>query len=141
MGGAGGGLRVTFRVRLPANRTRDILIRFVAIAALFLVLAVARHAQAEDYDYAKLQSFVSAIMKVSERIEAWRPMIESAPDRETREALVEEADADFAQAVEETEGITSEEYWEIYNDAREDEALRRRIDVLLAARNRSGADP
>ncbi len=114
--------------------------RFVAALACGLLVAAAlagsgvRSAGAEEYDRAKLDAFVTAIMEVSQRIEAWRPRIEGAESEEVRNALAEEAEADLARAVAETEGITQEEYWEIYNEARENDSLRQRIDALLSAR-------
>ena len=105
-----------------------------ALIAAGLTLGGARSAGAGDYGAAKLDAFVAAVIEVSRRIEAWRPRIESAADEDTRNALIEQATADLAGAVTQTEGITGEEYREIYDAAREDEALRGRIDTLLSAR-------
>lgn len=113
---------------------------FAAVAvltvALGAVLAGVRPVAAEDYeDYgeATLAAFVAAVVEVSRRIEEWRPRIEAAADGDERAALIAEADADFARAVAAIEGITWEEYREIYDRARRDEALRARIAALLAA--------
>ena len=69
----------------------------------------------------------------AERIEAWRPLIESTADEDEREALIEDAQADLARAIEEMEGIDEDEYYAIYEAAREDEALRNRINEILSA--------
>lgn len=113
---------------------------FVAAAVLTIALGVAlagvRPAaaeDAEDYGAATLAAFAAAVVEVSRRIEEWRPRIEAAADERARAALIEEADADFARAVAAIEGITWEEYREIYARARRDEALRARIAALLAA--------
>ena len=110
---------------------------FVAAAVLTVALGVApagvRPAAAEDYGAATLAAFAAAVVEVSRRIEEWRPRIEAAADENARAALIEEADADFARAVAAIEGITWEEYREIYARARRDEALRARIAALLAA--------
>ena len=97
------------------------------------VLAPAPRASAEEYSDATLEAFVFAAIEVSRRIETWRPLVESAADEDEREALIEEAQADLARAIEEADGIGEDEYYAIYNDAREDEALRKRIDDIFSA--------
>ena len=97
------------------------------------VLAAAPRASAEDYSDATLEAFVSAAVEVSRRIETWRPLIEGAADEDEREDMIEEAQADLARAIEETEGIDEDAYYAIYNAAREDEALRTRIDEIFSA--------
>ena len=97
------------------------------------VLAAAPRASAEDYSDATLAAFVSAAVEVSKRIETWRPVIEGAADEDAREDLIEDAQADLARAIDETDGIDADEYYAIYNAAREDEALRARIDEIFSA--------
>ena len=91
-------------------------------------------ASADEYSDATLEAFVSAAIEVSRRIETWRPLIEGTADKDERDALIEDAQADLARAIEETGGIGEDEYHEIYAAAREDEALRGRIDRIF--RNR-----
>ena len=108
-------------------------------ASLLLVAAIAGavlvqvpRASADDFSDATLKAFVSAAIEVSRRIESWRPLIEGAADEDEREALVEDAEADFARAIEETDGIEKDEYYAIYKAAREDETLRKRIDDIFS---------
>ena len=96
------------------------------------VLAPVPRASADEYSDATLEAFVSAAVEVSRRIEAWRPLIEAAADENEREDLIEDAQADLARAIEEAEGIDEDEYYAIYNAAREDEALRTRIDAIFS---------
>ena len=110
------------------------------LAGLLLVVALAGavlvtgpRASAEDYSDATLDAFVSAAIEVSRRIEIWRPLIEGAADEDEREDLIEEAQADLGRAIEETDGIDEDAYYAIYNAAREDEALRARIDEVFSA--------
>ena len=110
------------------------------LAALFfaLVLAAATlapgpRAAAEEYSDAMLEAFASAAIEVSRRIESWRPLIENTAGEDEREALIEDAQADLARAIEETDGIDEDEYYAIYEAAREDEALRNRINEILSA--------
>lgn len=115
--------------------------RVPPLAALLLAIAIAAstltlgsRASADEYSDATLEAFVSAAIEVSRRIEFWRPRIEGTADRDERDALIEDAQADLARAVEETVGISEDEYYAIYEAAREDEALRGRIDVILRSR-------
>ena len=113
-----------------AQRAASLLL-VAAIAGA--VLAQAPRASADDFSDATLKAFVSAAIEVSRRIESWRPLIEGAADEDEREALVEDAEADFARAIEETDGIEKDEYYAIYKAAREDETLRKRIDDIFSA--------
>ena len=111
------------------------LVSFLLVVALAgSVLALGPRASADEYSDATLEAFVSAAIEVSRRIEAWRPRIEGTADKDEREALIEDAQADLARAIEETEGIGADEYYAIYEAAREDEALRGRIDRVLRSR-------
>ena len=105
----------------------------LVIALAGAVLAAGQRASAEDYSDATLAAFVLAAVEVSKRIEIWRPVIEGAADEDERETLIEDAQADLARAIDETDGIDADEYYAIYNAAREDEALRARIDEIFSA--------
>ena len=116
------------------NRVVQRIASLLLVAAIAgAVLAQAPRASADDFSDATLAAFVSAAIEVSRRIETWRPLIEGTADEDEREALVEDAEADFARAIEETEGIDEDEYYAIYEAAREDEALRKRIDEIFSA--------
>lgn len=104
----------------------------VALAAA--VLAMGQRASADEYSDATLEAFVSAAIEVSRRIEVWRPLIEGTTDEEEREDLIEDAQADLARAIEEADGIDEDAYYAIYEAAREDEALRKRINEILSVR-------
>ena len=110
------------------------LVSLLLVAVLAAaVLAAAPRASADDYSDATLAAFVAAAVEVSRRIETWRPVIEGAADENEREDLIEDAQADLARAIDETEGIDADEYYAIYNAAREDEALRARINEIFSA--------
>ena len=111
------------------------LASFLLVVALTgAMLALGPRASADEYGDASLEAFVSAAIEISRRIETWRPLIEGTADDDERNALIEDAQADLARAIEETEGISEDEYYAIYAAAREDEALRGRIDRIF--RNR-----
>ena len=110
------------------------------LAGLLLALALAcaaleagQRAAADDYSDTTLEAFVEAAIQVSRRIEEWRPLIEGTTDEDARAALIESATAEIARAIEDADGIDEDEYYAIYTAAREDEALRARIDGILAA--------
>ena len=68
------------------------------------VLALGPRASADEYSDASLEAFVSAAIEISRRIETWRPLIEGTADEDERDALIEDAQADLARAIEETGG-------------------------------------
>ena len=105
----------------------------LVVALVGAMLATGPRASADEYSDATLEAFVFAAIEVSRRIETWRPLVEGAADEDEREALIEEAQADLARAIEEAEGIGEDEYYAIYHDARENEALRKRIDEIFTA--------
>ena len=125
---AGNAHKHTLKRRTPPLAA--LLFAMVLVAA---TLAPGPRAAADEYSDAMLEAFASAAIEVSRRIEAWRPLIENTADEDERAALIEEAQADLARAIEETEGIDEDEYYAIYEAAREDEALRNRINEILSA--------
>ena len=106
----------------------------VAIAIAAATLAPGSRASADEYSDVMLEAFASAAIEVSKRIEFWRPRIEGTADEDEREDLIEDAQADLARAIEETVGISEDEYYAIYEAAREDEVLRARINTIFENR-------
>ena len=117
------------------SRVMPRLASFLLVVALAgSVLALGPRASADEYSDATLEAFVSAAIEVSRRIETWRPRVEGTADEDERQALIEAAQADLAHAIEETEGVSADEYYAIYEAAREDEVLRGRIDRIFRSR-------
>lgn len=73
-----------------------------------------------------LTAFVTAAVEVAVVAETYGARIEAAEDAD-RSALTEEAQAEMRRAVEETEGISVEQYVAIAEAAQRDEALNLRI--------------
>ena len=115
------------------RRTPPLVALFFALVLAAVTLAQGPRAAADEYSDTMLEAFASAAIEVSRRIETWRPLIENTADEDERAALIEDAQADLARAIEETEGIDEDEYYAIYEAAREDEALRNRINEILSA--------
>jgi len=91
----------------------------------------APEAQAAVSD-AKLDSFVVAALNVSEIAEDYQGRMQQAEDDAARQALATEAREAMIAAVEETDGITVEEYVSISDAARSDQALNQRVMDKLA---------
>ena len=115
------------------RRTLPLAALLFAIVFAAATLAPGPRASADEYSDAALEAFASAAIEVSRRIENWRPLIESTTDEGERQDLIEDAQADLARAIEETQGIDEDEYYAIYEAAREDEALRNRINEIFSA--------
>jgi len=78
-----------------------------------------------------LSAFVSAAINVSEVSASYRQQIDMAEDEATRQRLREEQTAAMVEAVEQTNGITVEEYVAIGEAAQADASLNQRITERL----------
>ena len=87
-------------------------------------------AQAEFED-AKLESFVTAAISVSQLIQQWTPRIQNAENKAHAEKLTQQANAEIEAAVEKTGGITVEEYKQIAQAAQTDPELTARIEKIF----------
>lgn len=104
-----------------------------ALALAFMLgLAAFGPARAQtDISEAKLEAFVAAAVSVSQIIEQWTPRIESAESQEAADDLLDQANAELVAAIEETGGITLEEYKEISQAAQADPSLSARIEEIF----------
>ena len=103
----------------------------LVLAALFLVPGLPAAAQAQDaFNDRKLNAFVVAVVKVDRLIDAWAPKIRSAEDEEQAKAMNEQANAELRQAIEQTDGITVEEYKAISEAMRSDSELMSRVEAI-----------
>lgn len=78
----------------------------------------------------KLESFVDAALDVQGVTESFAPRAESAETDAERQALAEEANTAIRGVIDETPGITIEEYVAIGQAAQENPDLAQRITVL-----------
>lgn len=86
-----------------------------------------------DVSDALLDSFITAALSVSEIAEEYQGRMQSADGDAARQELATEARTAMIAAVEETDGITVEEYLEISEAARVDEDLGQRLQDRFAA--------
>ena len=106
----------------------------IALVAAPLAPALAQEAapvpqmQPEDVSDEMLTAFAMAALTVSEVAESYRSRIGEAQDDAARQQdLQQQAQEEMVQAVEDTDGITVEEYVAISDAARADAALNERV--------------
>ena len=88
----------------------------------------------------ELTSFVDAAMEVQAVQQDYMAQIEAAPEDAERQALVQEAQQEMANAVEETEGMNVQTYNEIGQAAQTNPELNERILAMLQTRQQGGAE-
>lgn len=101
------------------------------VAALFLTLAAQAAMADEEYSDAKLQSFASAVMAVNAVVERWRPQIQAASNEADKQQMAEQANQEMRTAVEDTDGMSVEEYQAIAQAAQSDPQLMGRLDQVF----------
>jgi hypothetical protein len=105
------------------------------IFALLLVFAATGPLRAqEQYDEAKLESFVTAALTVNQLVEQWTPRIQGAASETEAAELRDQANGELVAAIEQTGGISVDEYREISQAAQSDPQLMARISGILDER-------
>jgi hypothetical protein len=106
------------------------------VLAMFLggVLGGPLYAQAPAFSDAKIDAFVTAALKVEQLAKKWAPQISNAATPEQAEQLRQQANAELAAAVNQTEGISVQEYMNIGKTAQGDPQLASRIEKVFVAR-------
>lgn len=97
--------------------------------SLGLAMPGASRAQTEFSD-AKLESFVVAAMAVDEKIREWNPRIQAAQDEQEATQLREQASSEVIETINETEGMSVDEYQQIGQAAQADPDLASRITAI-----------
>ena len=105
--------------------------RALVLAALLCLFGLTTGAQAQvSFDDQKLEAFVVAVVKVDRLIDSWAPKIRSAESEAQAEAMNQQANAELRQAIEQTDGITVDEYKAISDAMRLDGDLMARIETI-----------
>jgi len=100
----------------------------VATAPLAAITAQSAAAQeAESYSSEELDIFTNALLRVSDVRQDYTARLQSAETEDERAAIVEEANAEITDVIENTDGITLDQYTEIAQAASEDQTLNQRI--------------
>jgi hypothetical protein len=104
----------------------------LALSLVFMATGAPR-AQ-EQYDEAKLESFVTAALEVNELVEQWTPRIQGAASETEAAELRDQANGELVAAIEQTGGISVDEYREISQAAQADPQLMARISGIFDER-------
>lgn len=88
-------------------------------------------APAPTIDDAQLQAFVAALREVDAIEQRYGAELEGAQSDEARQGVIAEANDAMVQAIEETPGITVEEYIGVLQQAQADPELNARIMAML----------
>ncbi len=86
---------------------------------------------ATSFSDTQLEAFVLAALDVAELRQNYQDRIEDATDAAAQQAIVDEANTEILRIVEESDGITVEEYIEIGQTAAADPTLNARIVALM----------
>ncbi len=112
-------------------------LRALVVAVLLGSAAVgSANAQTTVYSQAKLEAFVVAAIAVNSLIDKWVPRIQVAKSEAEAEQMRRQANAELIAAVEETEGISVDEYEKIGEAARSDPDLAARIEKIFVRKQR-----
>ncbi|MFW5881200.1 MAG: DUF4168 domain-containing protein [Roseicyclus sp.] len=95
-------------------------------------IILAQDDQAGEFDDETIEAFAEAQVRVAEIRALYTAEFESAETDEQRTEISEEASAEMLAAVEDTPGITIEEYGAVIEAANEDPALVERINEAIA---------
>ncbi len=105
------------------------------IVALSLVsLPIGASQAQEQYQQAKLESFVTAALAVNKLIEQWTPRIQGAQNETEATQMREQANGELVAVIQQSEGITVDEYRQISQAAQSDPALMARISEIYGER-------
>lgn len=117
---------MTARTTLKATTTA-IALAFAAAPMAMVTAQTAAAQSAESYSAEELDIFSNALLGVAEVREKYTPLLQSAKTEDQQAAIVEEANAEIKQVIEDTDGITLDRYIEISQAASEDQGLNQRI--------------
>ena len=110
-----------------AKIVRTLRVPALAVVGCWLAVAGAQAEGQAPVDDAKLDSFVLAAQAVHQVITRVAVNIDENMSEEEEEKLRVEIDAQVAEAIEQTDGITLAEYKEIHQAAQQDPELENRI--------------
>ena len=107
---------------------------FVLVFLLGSILAGPLYAQAPAISDAKIDAFVTAALKVEQLVKKWTPQISNATSPEQADQMRQQANTELAAAVNQTDGISVQEYMDIGKSAQSNPELASRIEKVFVAR-------
>lgn len=122
--------------RTFAGRMKAFFLALLLGATLAGATAGSAMAQAATTSFsdAKLNSFIDAAKKIDGLIVAWNPKIAEAKTPEEKQKVLTEAEGEAVKAIQNTKGITVDEYRQIGEAARQDPEFAARLDKMYQAR-------
>lgn len=90
--------------------------------------------QAPDYSDQKLRAFATAWLEIRDLLGKWKPKIDEAKksgDNAKAKEIAKQANAELISTVQDTSGITLDEYKQITQQARQNEQLYQRISKIV----------
>jgi hypothetical protein len=88
-------------------------------------------APSQQFEEPKLKSFAVAFLEVSKVNQEYQPQLQAATDPEEQKRIRDEAGGKMVEAVENTDGISVEEYSQIIAQAQTDPELAQQINTLV----------
>lgn len=107
--------------------TTAIALALATAPVIPLTAQTAAAQSSEIYSSEELDMFTDALLEVAKVRETYTSRLQGAEDQEEEASIVEEANAEILQVIEETDGITLDRYTEIAQAANEDQELNQRI--------------
>ncbi|KPQ06682.1 MAG: protein of unknown function containing DUF4168 domain [Rhodobacteraceae bacterium HLUCCA12] len=101
------------------------------MGALMTGPAAAQESEAPSIDDEQLQAFVAALREVDAIEQEYGAELNEAESDEDRQAVIAEANDEMVEAIEDTPGITVDEYLAVLQQAQADPDLNARIMEML----------
>ncbi|ETX29905.1 DUF4168 domain-containing protein [Roseivivax isoporae] len=83
--------------------------------------------EAPVFEDAQIEAFAAAVMEITEIRDQYAAELQSVEEETEQQALIEEANAEMRTAIEDTEGLTFDDYMAINRAASMDQELNQRI--------------
>ncbi len=122
---------MTFRTTLTRALAPAMAAATLALAAPMAAPALAEQPGAVTIGDERLEAFVAALRAVDQLEQQYTATLGEAETDAEREAVIEEANQAMAEAIEETPGMTLDDYVAILQEAQTDPELTARIMAML----------
>ena len=122
---------MTFRTTLTRTLAPAMAAATLALAAPMAAPALAEQPGAVTIGDERLEAFVAALRAVDQLEQQYTETLGEAETDAEREAVIEEANQAMAEAIEETPGMTLDDYVTILQEAQTDPDLTARIMAML----------
>ncbi|HEC16845.1 MAG TPA: DUF4168 domain-containing protein [Sedimenticola sp.] len=101
------------------------------LAVVFSLFSAGAVSAGTEFSAAKVDAYANASIAVQGVIHEWSPKIKAAKTKQESQALKQKANALLVTAINQTEGITVEEYTQMLDASRADPNLRKKFDEAI----------